>query len=218
MEIREANVDDPMSESKSYKLFKTKRSNLPKKLIHFIILTDGLERRLLSSFIEANNASTKLLSEHKNAKEKERNMLKKLKEKASSEAATQLIVHYKAVRKRSTWNYIKLEKKFKAFFDTPSDALKEFEKIKPADFDSLDSFLVGSSQSKSQAKKQILHKLKSVNVDSKNSRAHRNTRKLATAKSRATEPRVEEMELGVRKRKANADDDPVSIRSNITRQ
>ena len=211
VKIRAANVNDFMSESKSYTLFKTKRSKLPKKLIHFIILTDGFERKLLSSFIETNSASTKLLSEYKNAKEKERNMLKKLKEKASSKEATQLTVHYKAVRKGSTWNYIKLEKKFKAFFDKPSNALKEFEKIKRDDFDSLDSFLAGSRQTKNQAEKPV-----HVNVESKNSRVHRNAMAIATVRTRVHKPRAEEMARGVRKREADdATDDPVSAKKNF---
>ena len=158
-EAHKANVDDdPVSVNASLQVVKRKLFTLPKALSDKIFATVKVEIALLTCYVSSNCAATEPLAKYNSAKEEERKTLKKLKDEASPSAATDLVAKYKAVRKGSVWNYTKLQKRFKAFFDDPAK-LKDYEKQERDEFDSLDSFLGSSSHTDSQSNEQAPRKL-----------------------------------------------------------
>lgn len=135
--------DDPTNVESSLMVQNDLKARLSEWLAGRIAVTNTAEEALLDSYAQSTTASTNLLTDYNDAKAKEREVLKLEMAGGGPEEAA-MLTNYKKLRKGAPWNSLKLQDKFKAFFDTPSAALTEYLDLKKDEL-SIDLFLSGEN-------------------------------------------------------------------------
>lgn len=145
-------VDDPESLAGSFNTYMKIREKLPLMVRNQLWITDDAEEAILGRCAQNANVPQSLFTAYTSARAAEREIIKTEAREGGTEKAMEIMDVYRAVRKETPWNFMKLRQKFKACFERPTSGLKEYlalrkqETTKDAEISKLQTEMVTAPQ------------------------------------------------------------------------